>query len=132
MYQPPSGGWTLVGWCPIPINLIMSDRIPSFPATIAGIALYGVDKAILYFLYNTYMIGQSVLPISIIPVKENDVARARLVAVILPKPPVFEPLRTIDTTGELGDHASVDIPALIGTPGYKTGTPIYMRAETIP
>ena len=133
MYQPPIlAAGLLIGWRPVPINLIMPDRIPSFPATVAGVALYGVDKAILYFLYNTYMIGQSVLTVSNVPIKEYNVAGARLIAVILPESPVFEPLCAVDATGELGDHASVDIPALIGTPGYKAGAPVYMRAETIP
>jgi hypothetical protein len=47
----------LIGWCPIPINLIMPDRIPSFPATITGVTLDGVDKAVFYFLHDAYMVN---------------------------------------------------------------------------
>ena len=127
MYQPPIlAAGLLIGGRPIPVNLIMSDRIPSFPATITGVTLYGVDKAIFYFLHNAYMVGQSVLTVFTVPVKENNVARARFIAVILLESPVFEPLCAVDATGELGNHASVNIPALIGTPGYKTGAPVYV------
>ena len=85
MYQPPIGGWLLIGWCSVPVDFIMTNGIPPFPAAIARIALYSVDKAVLYLLYDAYMICQTVLTILIVPVKENNIARTRLIAVILPE-----------------------------------------------
>ena len=75
MYQPPLGGWFLVGRCSVPINLIMPNGVPPFPATITRVALHGVDKTVLNFLHDTYMVGQPVLrPRNtpwIVPIKEN-------------------------------------------------------------
>lgn len=132
MYQPPIGGWLLIGWCPVPINFIVPDRIPSFPTAIAGVAFDGVDKAAFYFLHNAYMVNRSILTIFTAPVKENNVAWARLIAVILPESPIFEPLNSIDTSCKFRDHASIQIPALVGTPTDKASTPLHTGAKAIP
>lgn len=60
------------------------------------------------------MVGRTILA-SIIPIEKDDVAGARLVAVILPQPALLEPGYTLGRAGrKLRDHAGFDITALIG------------------
>ncbi len=57
MYQPPiMAAGLLIGWRPVPVDLIMSDGIPIFPAAIAGVALYGVNDAILHLFHDTNVV----------------------------------------------------------------------------
>ena len=132
MYQPPIGGWLLISWRSISKNLIMPDRIPSFPATITGVTLDGVDKAVFYFLNDAYMVNWAILTTFTAPVKEDNIAWARLIAVILPESPIFEPLNPIDASSEFRNHTSVQIPALVGTPTDKTGAPFHTGAKAVP
>ena len=77
----------LVGWGAITVNLIMAYGIAVLPATIAGVALHGVNDSVLHFLHNAHMIGKAVLGAGIppvIPVEVNYIARMRFVAVVLP------------------------------------------------
>ena len=65
----------------------MTYGVAVLPAAIAGIALHGVDKAVLHLLHDAYMIGKAVLGAGaalVVPVKVDDVAGARLVVVVLP------------------------------------------------
>ena len=77
----------LVGRCSVAQNLIMANNILPFLAAIAGIAFYGVDDPILNLLYNANMISKAVLrpgAALAVPVKVDNVAGARLIAVVLP------------------------------------------------
>ncbi len=57
MYQPPiMAAGLLIGWSSIPEDLIVSDGIPIFPAAIAGVALYGVDDAVLHLFHDTNVV----------------------------------------------------------------------------
>ena len=73
----------LIGRGAVPVNLIVPNGVAVLAHRIAGVAFYCVDTSILDFLHNAYMVGLPVLA-SIIPVKKDDVAGARLIAVILP------------------------------------------------
>ena len=67
----------------------------------------GVDISVLYTLHDAYMVGTSVLSVRvrIIPIKEDDVARSRLVAAILPQSALLEPCRTGRTPCKHRDDA---------------------------
>ena len=85
----------LAGWCPISENLIISYGISVLLTHIAGVPLNRVHDTVLNFLHDSYMVGVAVLPIFIIPVKEDDIPGPGFVIPILPQAPVFEPLDTI-------------------------------------
>ena len=77
----------LIGWRAVPVNLEIAHGVAVFPAPIAGVALYGVDKAVLHLLHDAHMVGKAVLGAGtalVVPIKVDDVAGARLVAVVLP------------------------------------------------
>ena len=122
----------LIGRGAVPVNLIVPNGVAVLAHRIAGVAFYGVDAAILNFLHNTHMVGLPVLT-SIIQVKEDDVAGARLVAVVLPQPTLLEPGNTLGRAGrKLRDNAGFNIAALIGAPAHKAGAPFHTAAKTIP
>lgn len=50
-----------------------------------------------------------------LPIKEDDLTRRRLIAVILPLSSVLKPLYAVDAACKFRDHTCVDIAALIGT-----------------
>src|SRR5699024_2884490 len=72
----------LIGRGAVPVNLIVANGVAVLAHRIARVALYGVDTAILNFLHNAYMVGLPVLA-PIVPIKKDDVAGARLIAVVL-------------------------------------------------
>lgn len=122
----------LIGGCAIPVNLIVSHGVAVLTHRVARVALHRVDAAILHLLHNPHMVGRTVLA-SIIPVEKDDVAGARLIAVILPQPTLLEPGNTLGRAGrKLRDHAGFDITALIGAPAYKAGAPWKVMPSTSP
>ena len=78
------------------------------------------------------MVGVAVLPIFIIPVKEDDIPRVGFIVPVLPQSPVLEPLDTIAAPGKLWNNPSVNISALIGAPTDKASTPLHARAKAVP
>lgn len=97
MYQPPnSDGWFLRVQDPIAENFIIPHGILVLAAGIAGVALDGVDDAVLAFFHNADMIGFAVLrtgcAVRVVPVKENDHAGSGLNRIIRPLPAAAEPL----------------------------------------
>ena len=79
MYQPPIWAAGLsVGWGAIPVNLIMAYGVAILPAAIAGVALHGVDKAVLHLLHDAHMVGKTVLG-----------AGAALVVIAIGNPPLL-------------------------------------------
>lgn len=116
----------------VPVNLIVPNGVAVLAHGIAGVAFYGVDTSILDFLHNAHMVRRTILA-AIIPIKENNVTRARLIAIVLPQPALLEPGNTLGRAGcKFRDHAGFNITALIGTPAYKAGAPFYTAAKTIP
>ena len=129
----PSGWYPfLIVWDTVAENLIIPHRVAPLAAAIGGVALDGVNSTIFHFFHDPNMIGIAVLPIFIIPVKEDNHAGTGFKAVADPLPPVFEPLYTVDTAGEFGDNAGTKIPTFIGTPAYEAGTPFYPFCESVP
>ena len=53
-----------------------------------------VDAAILHLLHDTNMVGITILA-AIIPIEKDNVARARLIAVVLPQSALLEPRHTL-------------------------------------
>ena len=103
-----------------------------FPAAIAGIALHGEYNTVFHLFDNAYMVCLPVLwsgRTFVVLIKEDNIAGTLLIAIVLPKRPILEPLDTVDTACEFWDHASVDISALISTPRYKADAPFYTGAE---
>ena len=120
----------------MPKYFVISHRILSLPAAIAGIALDGIDNAIFAFLHNAHMIGKSILgaggAIWRIPVKEDNHARCRLNAVVSPLVTILELLDAVHATCEFWNDAVFDIAALVGAPAHKAGTPFHTALETVP
>ena len=69
-----------VGRSAIPVNFIMAYGIAVLPAAIAGVALHGVDKAVLHLLHDAHMVGKAVLG-----------AGAALVVIAIGNPPLLLP-----------------------------------------
>lgn len=110
----------------------MPHRVAVLADGIAGVAFNGVNTPILHLLHNPGMVGKPVLPVLIIPVKEDNHAGGRFGGAVHPLAPVLEPLYAIDAPGIFGDHAGVNIAALVGTPGNETRTPLDAPGKTIP
>ena len=47
----------LIGRSAVPVNLIVANGVAVLAHGIAGVALYGIDTAILDFFHNTHMVG---------------------------------------------------------------------------
>ena len=88
-------------------------------AGITGIALDGVDHAVLALFYNADVIAATVA----FPIKEDQVARLRQIISVLPLPVLLEPCHTVRTEREFRNNARVDIAALVGAPRHITGAP---------
>ena len=99
----------------VPQYLIMSHGILVLSAGIAGIALHGVDDAVLDLLHDPHMVGLTVLRAGgtfAVPIEKNDHAGCRLGRAVQPLLAVFEPLHATHTTGKFRHNAAVDIAAL--------------------
>ncbi len=133
--QPVSAGsflCELICRSSIPIDFIVTNRVTVLTATIAGVAFDGVDASILHLLHNANMIGRTILA-AIIPIEKDNVARARLIAVVLPQSALLEPRHPLRCTGrKLRNDASFNIAALVSTPAHKAGAPLYSAVKTIP
>ena len=116
-------------------DLIIPDSVSSLGAGIACVAFDGVDIPILNFLDDTNMIGQAILrpgfAIGRIPVKEDNHTGHRCGSSVCPLSTILEPVNTPNATGKLGNDTGINIAALVGTPGYKAGTPSYTGIKAI-
>ena len=97
-------------------------------AGVSGIALDGVDHAVLTLFYDADVIAASVA----LPIEENQVARLRQIISVLPLSVFLEPCHAIGAKREFWDNARVDIAALIGAPRHITSTPRNARLEAVP
>ena len=115
----------------------MAYGIAIFPATIARVSFHGIDNPAIRLFHNAYMVRSSVLafvliiPIEI-PIEKDQVAGARLIAVVPPQSSLPEPLEADGAACEPWDDAGVQIAALVGAPGNKAGAPIHPALEAIP
>ena len=116
----------------VPIDFIVTNRVTVLTAAIAGVTLDSVDAAILHLLHDTNMVGRTILA-AIIPIEKDNVAWARLIAVVLPQSALLELRHTLRCTGrKLRNDTSFNIAALVGTPANKAGAPLYSAVKTIP
>ena len=81
-------------------------------AGVTGIALDGVDHAVLALFYNADMVAASVA----LPIEEDQVAGLRKIVPVLPLSVFLEPSHAVRTEREFRDNARVDIAALVGAP----------------
>ena len=100
----------------VPQYLIIPYGIVIFSAAIAGISLHGVDSSVLYFLNDTHMVGFSVLPVFIVPIKKDNITGSGFVTVVLPKSAISEPFNTPNTACKFRDNACVNMAALVSAP----------------
>lgn len=116
------------GRAPIPIHHRAAYRAAVLPAHIPGVALHGVDPAVLHLFHDAHMVGEAIP----FPVEEDDVPGAGLVAAVLPEPPGFEPVGALDAPGKPGDHPHLQVAALLRAPAHKAGAPVHPAAEPVP
>ena len=112
----------------IPIDQAAAYRILPLSAAIPRVSLHGIDNAVLTFFYNAHMICFSIS----LPVEEDNHAGCRFNGIIRPLATHLKPVGTIDTTVKLGDHAGINIAALVGAPRHEAGTPFHTTSKTIP
>lgn len=111
----------------------MPNGVLTLAADIAGVSFYSVDDPAIHLFHNAHMIRRSVLAFAlIVPIEKDQVAGARFIAVALPQSSLPEPLDADRAACEPGDHAGVQIAALVGAPGNKAGAPVYPVLEAIP
>src|SRR5699024_4718303 len=103
----------------VPFNLPITHGVRILTHLVVGIALYGVDPAIFYFLHDAYVVGDE--RIAAIPLEENDHSRFRGCGTWEPLAPVLKPFDAHATAGEFGENARVQVAALIGAPADKYG-----------
>ena len=123
----------LIGNYAVSKNLIVAFGILALPAGIAGVAFHSVDDPVFHFFHDTHMIRHPVLAlVPIVPIEEDQVAGARLIVAVLPQPSLLEPPDADGAVCKPGDHTSVQITALVGTPAHEAGTPLHTGTETVP
>ena len=105
-----------------------SDRVCFGSASVAWVALNGIDCTVLASLNNTGVVCHTVA----LPVKEDDCTGRRLIRTVCPLSSVSEPLNAVYATGILRNNTGVDISALVGTPRNKAGTPLYTGVKAVP
>ena len=99
----------------------MAFGILALPAGIAGVAFHSVDDPVFHFFHDTHMIRHPVLAlVPIVPIEEDQVAGARLIAVVPPQSSLPEPLEADGAACEPWDDAGVQIAALVGALGNKS------------
>ena len=137
MYQPPnSDGWFLRVQDPIAENFIIPDGILVLAAGVAGVALDGVDDAVLAFFHDADVIGFAVLragcAVRVIPVKENDHAGSGLNRIIRPLLAAAEPFNAADAPGKFWGGSRIEITAFVKAPRNKAGTPFHTGVKSVP
>lgn len=121
-------------------DFIVSEGITSSCTAVTGVALDGIDSAVLDLLNDTNMVRQPILrtrlAIRRILVEEDNHAKCWFEAFVCPLTTCLEPVDAVDATGKLGNDANVNIATLVSTlvstPANKASTPSYTRSETIP
>ena len=74
MTQPLKAAGFLIRRDAVAADLVVAHGVLHLPATVAGVALYGVDDAILALLHDADVIARTVQTIAG-PVEEDNVAR---------------------------------------------------------
>ena len=106
-------------WDSIPKDLIVPNGIASLFTGIAGVAFDGIDHSVFHSCNDAYVVGLAVLTGVIVPIEEDDHARRGFCGVVGPLASLLELADTVGTAGEFGNHACIDVAALVGTPADK-------------
>ena len=123
------------------MNLKGVDLNVAVNAVIGSMVTHGylddLDNAILVTVSNDSISKASALRSSVVndiqsSLEENQVTGARLIVAVLPQPSLPEPPDAGGTVCESGDRASVQIAALVGTPGNEAGTPFHTGVKSVP
>ena len=81
----------------------MAYGIAIFPATIARVSFHGIDNPAIHLFHNAYMVRSSVLAfVLIIPIEKDQVAGARLIAVVPPQSSPRNHWRPMEQLANLG------------------------------
>lgn len=112
-------------------NLIVPNRIAFFLTGIAGVAFDGIDPSVFHSCNDAHVVWLAVLSGFIVPIEEDDHARCGFCGVVGPLASLLEPADTVGTAGEFGDHAGIDVTALVGTPADKAGTPFNTALKAV-
>ena len=105
-----------------------TNRVCFGSASVAWVALNGIDCTVLAFLNDTGVVCHTVA----LPVKEDDCTGRRFIRTVCPLSSVSEPLYAVYATGILRNNTGVDISALVGTPRNEAGTPLYTGVKSVP
>ena len=73
---------------PIPEDITAANAVLLLPTGIAGVPIHGIDYSVLTFLHDTHMVAIAVH----LPIEEDEIAGAWLIAVVLPMSVIHEPL----------------------------------------
>ena len=112
----------------ISINITTSNTVTSSCYLIPTVAFYGIDGSTADTLYNSNVVNRSIIS----PVKENNISCRRGITSV-PKPSfTFKPLHTVRTKRKFRNDSTLNITALVCTPGHKAGTPLYPTSKSIP
>ena len=112
----------------ISINITTSNTVTSSCYLIPTVAFYGIDGSTADTLYNSNVVNRSIIS----PVKENNISCRRGITSV-PKPSfTFKPLHTVRTKRKFRNDSTLNITALVCTPGHKAGTPLYPASKSIP
>ena len=66
------------------------------------------------------------------PVKENNISCHRGITSVTEPTFAFKPLHTVRTKRKFRNDSTLNITALVCTPGHKAGTPLYPASKSIP
>lgn len=106
----------LIGRGSVSEDFVIAYCIALLSTTVPGVAFYRVNIAVLDLLHDTNMVRRSVLPIFIVPIKEDNIPGPGLIGIALPKAVFREPSGPDWTTGELGNDPVVNIATFVCTP----------------
>ena len=108
-------------------DIRISNCVLPLAAAISGIALNGIDIAILALFHDSGMVRYAIP----IPVEENNHSRFRGGSPVCPLVSGFEPLHTGTASGKLWNER-IQITTFVGAPADETGTPFYTFRKSVP
>ena len=126
--MPPGRAASSICGHPEAIDLGITNGVLPSAAAISGIALNGIDIAVLTLFHDSCMVRYAIS----VPVKEDNHAGHRSDGVSGPLPPALEPLNTIRAAAEFWKDTGIKIAALICAPAHEAGTPFYMFRKSVP
>lgn len=112
----------------VSIDITASDTVTPSCHFIPTVAFYGIDGSTADTLYNSNVVNRSIIS----PVKEYNISYHRGITSVTEPAFTFKPLHTVRTKRKFQNDSTLNITALVCTPGHKTGTPLYPACKSIP